>query len=122
MGVPEAEQKNLSNNTFWNMLPGWSPLGRRFSILHFMAPVNINIVHRTAAQEGYGGMIYRERMALAAGCCPWLFGCVPTCLSLFMVLIFLFLVLIPGCDGCLKRCMFGGNPPNILRVKEKMFA
>merc|ERR550537_1858695 len=62
--VPKTEQTNLYWNSIWTMVPGYDSNAKCFALPHFMAPININVVHRTAALEGYGGLVYRERMAL----------------------------------------------------------
>jgi len=60
--VPQTEQDNLSSNLFWTMVPGYSKPAGQFCFAHFMAPINAHSVHRTAVQEGYAGLEYRERM------------------------------------------------------------
>jgi hypothetical protein len=79
--VPKHEGKNCSSNLFWSMLPGYSSLAGRFCVPHFMAPINVHVVHHTAAKECYGGLEYRERMAgLPTGPLS-LYGLVPTLMS-----------------------------------------
>merc|ERR1719330_1328555 len=117
--VPESERSNLASNNFWNSLPNWSPVGKQFSIIHLMAPININIVHRTAAQEGYGGLVYRERHTLGSTCFPTIYGLLTTILVLLLILLLGIFMIFPGAERCL-RCVV--QPSKTKRVRDLMFS
>lgn len=116
--VPAAEQDNLRRNLFWTMVPSYSALAKQFCLPHFMAPININIVHRTASAEGYGGMVYRERMGGLPSGPASLYGLVPTLMGAGGSLILALLVPVPYFTTALLKLRDTFNPPLQQRVRD----
>eukprot|EP00930_Biecheleria_cincta_P015546 TRINITY_DN12928_c0_g1_i1.p1 TRINITY_DN12928_c0_g1~~TRINITY_DN12928_c0_g1_i1.p1 ORF type:complete len:464 (-),score=98.26 TRINITY_DN12928_c0_g1_i1:65-1456(-) len=116
--VPAAEQANLSRNLFWTMVPGYSALAKQFCLPHFMAAINVNAVHRTAAAEGYGGMIYRERMGGLPSGPACLYGLVPTLMGVGGGLLFALLVPVPYFTTALLKIRDTFNPPLQQKVRD----
>lgn len=120
--VPKSEQANLFWNNIWTMLPGYSINTNCFVIPHFMAPININVVHRTAALEGYGGLLYRERMGT-----PWpsgplsLYGLVPLLCVLSCLPFFGLFVCLPYATKMILKFRDTVNPALRDAVRKAIF-
>lgn len=119
--VPAAEQVNLSRNLFWTMVPGYSALAKQFCLPHFMAPINVNVVHRTAAAEGYGGMIYRERMGGLPSGPTSLYGLFPTLMGVGGGLLLGLMVPVPYFSTALLKVRDTFNPPLQQQVRDAAF-
>jgi len=119
--VPKSDLANLSSNLRWSLLPGFSIPGRRWCLPHFMAPINVNVVHRTAANQGYAGLVYRERMGSSHGCCS-LWGFLPMFVGILVMLISGFILfVIPGTSCLILRLRDKVNPPARKAVKDNVF-
>lgn len=81
-----------------------------------MAPININVVHRTACNEGYAGLVYRERMGKPyMGFLPMLGGIAGgLSLALFCT--------IPYSTSLLRLLMACSNPAKIQETRASLFA
>jgi len=118
--VPEAERESFRRNLLRTMLPGYSPLARGLCLPHFMAPINLRTVHRTAALEGYGGIVYRER----AGPTPstgTLFGAVPTVVGAGVLLTLAAVAAIPYACKIIRSVRDSVNPPLQKKVRDSAF-
>jgi len=119
--VPASELSNLNKNLTWSMCPGYSSLGGQFCLPHFMAPINVNAVHHTAAKEGYGGLVYRERLAGLPKGALSLFGLLPTLIGAFGSLVLVLLMALPGFSTCALKLMEKFNTPLTKKVRESAF-
>ena len=86
--VPASEEAALarSSPSAFNILQ-WSPQIKAITPIHFMAPINTHVVHASAAEFGYGGLVYSERLTTVGA---WLYtsiwtlyGLIPSMLTLF---------------------------------------
>lgn len=96
------------------MIPGYSRLGGTFCLPHFMAPININVVHRTACHEGYPGLVYRERMSNK--------GFLPMCVGIFVGIFLAFFLPLPYSTSLLRRLLDRFNPALIKKARTRMLA
>lgn len=119
--VPDTEASNLSRNSLWTMCPGYSSLAGHFCLPHFMAPINIKVVHRTAASEGYGGLEYRERMGGLPSGLLSLYGLVPTCMGVAGAMVLGLLVALPYSTSAILKLRDTMNPPLQQQVRRLMF-
>jgi len=119
--VPKDEKANCSKNLFWSMVPAYSELAGQFCIPHFMAPINVNVVHRTAAKEGYGGIEYRERMAGLPRGPMSLYGLLPTMMSMSVVSILVCLAPLPYFSAAVKKMRDSFNTPLQQHVRDLVF-
>jgi len=113
--VPKEASK-FRSNLVWSMIPGYSRLGRTFCLPHFMAPININVVHRTACAEGYPGLVYRERLGSAAK------GFVPMCGGILCGIALGLFLPFPYSTSLLRRLLNRVNPALIKKARTCMFA
>mmetsp|Transcript_58252 Transcript_58252/g.151730 ORF Transcript_58252/g.151730 Transcript_58252/m.151730 type:complete len:444 (+) Transcript_58252:68-1399(+) len=113
--VPK-EATRFTSNLIFTMIPGYSRLGRTFCLPHFMAPVNVGVVHRTAYHEGYPGLVYRERLGPPfKGLIPMLVGIVAgICVAVFFSL--------PYATSLLRRFVASINQGLMKKVRARMFA
>lgn len=118
--LAESEQGCCSSDLFWTMWPGYSPLAGRICFPHFMAPINVVTVHHTAAKEGYGGLVYRERVRLSDGPTS-LYGLIPAMVWTVSALLFGFFLALPGSSPMTAglRDYFNAAPSK--RVRDKLF-
>jgi len=120
--VPESEQANMRSNLRWTMCPGYSSLTRRVCLPHFMAPLNMQAVHYTAAREGYAGLAYRERMGGMPKGPLSLYGLLPA-LGLCVVLPPAVLLLaLPYATTMLKARLEKASAPGRQRVRATLLA
>lgn len=120
--VPASELSNLRNNTFWSMCPGYSPLAGQFCLPHFMATINTFTVHYTAAKEGYGGFVYRERMDLGRMGPLSLFGLLPMLMGIGGSMVLGAAVALPGFCTMASNIRDRVNPPLTEKVRQNAFA
>jgi len=119
--VPVTEQSMLKKNLFWTMCPGYSQLAQQFCIPHFMAPINIYNVHRTAVSEGYGGLEYRERMAGLPRGTFSARGLVPVVLSIVGTTWLALFAALPGFAAMARNLRDRYNTPLQQRVRDLVF-
>lgn len=119
--VPASEQGNLSRNLLWTMLPGYSSLAGQFCLPHFMAPINVNVVHRTAATEGYGGLEYRERMGGLPKGLASLYGLVPSMMGVGASLLLAVTLPLPYFSTMVLKLRDTLNTPLQQRVRDLVF-
>eukprot|EP00927_Polykrikos_kofoidii_P022163 TRINITY_DN2074_c0_g1_i2.p1 TRINITY_DN2074_c0_g1~~TRINITY_DN2074_c0_g1_i2.p1 ORF type:complete len:467 (+),score=82.76 TRINITY_DN2074_c0_g1_i2:63-1463(+) len=119
--VAETEKQNLAKNAFWTMIPGYSRLAGQFGIPHFMAPINVYTVHHTACKEGYGGLVYRERMAGLPRGLLSLYGFVPSLLGLCVCFLLGVAMAMPGGLKTFVWLRDKFNPAMQARVRGKLF-
>jgi short subunit dehydrogenase-like uncharacterized protein len=119
--VPVTEQSMLKKNLFWTMCPGYSQLAQQFCIPHFMAPINIYNVHRTAVSEGYGGLEYRERMAGLPRGTLSAWGLVPVFISVIATLLLGLFAALPGFAAMARNLRDRYNTPLQQRVRDLVF-
>eukprot|EP00444_Apocalathium_aciculiferum_P022134 CAMPEP_0183439074 /NCGR_PEP_ID=MMETSP0370-20130417/77779_1 /TAXON_ID=268820 /ORGANISM="Peridinium aciculiferum, Strain PAER-2" /LENGTH=469 /DNA_ID=CAMNT_0025627439 /DNA_START=74 /DNA_END=1481 /DNA_ORIENTATION=+ len=118
--VPQTEAANLGSNLIWSMCPGYSSLAGQFCLPHFMAPININVVHRTAAQEGYGGLVYRERMAGLPTGLMSLYGLVPTICGIAGGLLLALFLPLPYSTSAIVKLRDTFNPALMASARKLM--
>lgn len=118
--VPETEASNLSRNLIWTMCPGYSSLAGSFCLPHFMAPINIKVVHRTAAQEGYAGLVYRERMGGLPNGLFSLYGLVPSLMGMAGALFLGAFLSMPFATRAILKLRDTVNPPLQQNVRRLM--
>mmetsp|Transcript_97966 Transcript_97966/g.204355 ORF Transcript_97966/g.204355 Transcript_97966/m.204355 type:complete len:455 (+) Transcript_97966:103-1467(+) len=120
--VPEDQAPVKASNLFWSMCPGFSTLAKQFCLPHFMAPINVNVVHRTAAQEGYGGLVYRERMGGLPDGFMSLFGLLPTLGGIASGLLLGFFLPLPKSTSVILWIRDRFNPPLSAKARAKMLS
>lgn len=119
--VPIEEKDILKRNLFWSMMPAYSPLAGQFCLPHFMAPVNVNSVHHTAAKEGYGGIEYRERLGGLPRGPLSLYGLIPTLIGVGTACMLFVLAPLPGFSSLALKLRDHFNTPLQQRVRDKVF-
>lgn len=119
--VPVEESATLQSNLFWSMLPGYSSLAGQFCVPHFMAPVNVNTVHHTAANQGYGGIEYRERMGGLPRGPLSLYGFLPALGGVAGASLLLLLAPLPGFSTFALKLRDQFNTPLQNRVRDQVF-
>jgi hypothetical protein len=118
--VAKTEQDNLKNNFFWTMIPGYSGLAGEFCLPHVMASINTHTVHHTAAKEGYGGLIYRERMNGLPNGLLSLYGLVPTLTGVLAASLLGVFIALPGGLKTAVWLRDRYNPPLQEKVRAQM--
>merc|ERR1712232_1145888 len=115
------EESNRRHNLFWTMCSLYSPLSGRFCLPHFMAPINVNVVHHTAAKEGYGGLEYRERMGGLPRGPLSIFGLIPTVLGLSAGFFLSWCVPLPYFSTIARMLRDKINTPLQKKVRNQVF-
>lgn len=119
--VPDVEQSNLKRNLFWTLCPGYSRLAGQFCLGHFMAPCNVHAVHFTAAKAGYGGLVYRERMAGLSRGALSLFGLLPMLIGAAIGALVALSVALPFASKVILKLRDLINTPLQKRVRDMVF-
>jgi len=120
--VPESEQANMRSNLLWTLCPGYSSLARKFCLPHFMAPVNVQAVHYTAAREGYAGLSYRERLGGVPSGPLALYGLLPALGLCALLPLAMLLLGLPYVTTLLKAQLEKLSAPGRQRVRAALLA